>query len=265
METKINPYESPVHVAEARVLPVNRERSIATEFRPTSLSTAIVTILLGSQITFNVLLAAAFGSWCMTLESAIATGSLAPEQVEEHTAIQTPIWMLCVVTQIGASIAFLFWVYHAHRNLRPLQNDTLEFTSGWAVGWFFVPIMQLFKPFEVVREIWRRSDPDSIGEGQPAWFQVSVPLVRWWWGFHLVSLFAGWILQALAGNLDTLEAVRRAALFTIFGILLLDIPHAAVKLNLVRKIYAMQFARFYRLSSQESLLPAGGDVMPTSN
>lgn len=265
METKINPYESPAYVAEARVLPVDRQRSVAIAFRPASLSTALVTILLGSQIVFNVLLAAAFGSWCMTLDSAITSGSLAPQQVEEHTALQTPLWILCVVTQISASIAFLFWVYYVHRNLRALQNESLEFTSGWAVGWFFVPIMHLYKPFQAVREIWRCSDPETIGEGKPVWFQIRVPLVRWWWGFHLTSLFAGYILQAFTGKLDTLETIRQAALVTMFGILLLDIPYAGIKLNLVRKIYAMQYARFYRLSSRESPLPAEVDAIPTSS
>ena len=60
---------------------------------------------------------------------------------------------------LGTVVAFCFWVYSAHANLRWLRVSGLEYTPGWAVGWFFVPIMLLFRPCQVMFEIWKASDP----------------------------------------------------------------------------------------------------------
>jgi hypothetical protein len=78
-------------------------------------------------------------------------------------------------------MAFLMWIHRSHRNLSAFGAQGLTFTPGWAVGWWFIPIFNLFRPFQIVREIWQASDP-----GMPAgaaWRRApSSPLIGWWWG-----------------------------------------------------------------------------------
>ena len=54
-------------------------------------------------------------------------------------------------------ILFLMWVYRANYNVRCLGARDLRFTPGWSVGWFFVPIANLWKSYQVMKEIWQAS------------------------------------------------------------------------------------------------------------
>lgn len=89
---------------------------------------------------------------------------------------------------ISTVIFFLIWLHRSYKNLDPLGARHLEHTPGWAVGYWFIPILNLFKPFQVVRDIWNESDPDvdpemgflSGGGGTPALLGV-------WWALWLSS------------------------------------------------------------------------------
>ncbi len=84
---------------------------------------------------------------------------------------------------LAAVILVLTWTYRANANCRRLGATGMRFRPGWAVGWFFVPVANLWKPYQVMREIWAASrDPDR-------WQTQAAPaILKWWWGLFLVSL-----------------------------------------------------------------------------
>ena len=61
------------------------------------------------------------------------------------------------VVAIPTVVSFLMWNHRVSRNLRSLSARGQRFTPGWAVGWWFVPIMFYFHPYQVMAEIWRGS------------------------------------------------------------------------------------------------------------
>lgn len=86
-------------------------------------------------------------------------------------------------------VVFLVWVYRANRNIHRLNISpvtSVRFTPGWSVGWFFVPIMHLFRPYQVIAEIWRISVPDyGIEQGQSSKEVSTSPLVKLWWVINI--------------------------------------------------------------------------------
>ncbi|MEK7950736.1 DUF4328 domain-containing protein [Luteolibacter soli] len=64
-----------------------------------------------------------------------------------------------------------------------VQQTYLQDTPGWAVGWYFIPIANLWKPFVAMRDIVRAS---TMREGLPSF------LLPTWWTL--------WILCNLADN-----------------------------------------------------------------
>jgi hypothetical protein len=83
---------------------------------------------------------------------------------------------------VGSVIFISRWIYRAHANLRAANIDRLQFTPGWAVGWYFIPIANLFKPFGAMRELWNASfDPESnFGADSPG-------SVKLWWGCFVIG------------------------------------------------------------------------------
>jgi Domain of unknown function (DUF4328) len=92
----------------------------------------------------------------------------------------------------AACVFFLRWFHRAYANLGHLDAEQLRYGRRWAIGAWFVPILNLFRPKQMADDIWRVSDPRRApGEG---WRDAKVPsLLSWWW--------ATFLLAGLLGNL----------------------------------------------------------------
>ncbi len=88
-------------------------------------------------------------------------------------------WAQLVSLAITA-VAFLTWLHRARVNVRALGVRRLAYGREWTVLGFLVPLLNLFRPYQVVREIWQASDPST---GDPmAWKVVTAPrrIAIWW-------------------------------------------------------------------------------------
>lgn len=127
--------------------------------------------------------------------------------------------LICMVT-VGR------WIYVASSNAHQLRDD-LSISPGWAVGWYFVPIMNLFKPLQAMKEIWSASDElDGYDrQGTPA-------IIGWWWGL--------WIASNILGNISFRMSMANADPQMIASIELLtaaiNAPLCLSLITLMRKI-----------------------------
>ncbi|MCC7479534.1 DUF4328 domain-containing protein [bacterium] len=120
----------------------------------------------------------------------------------------------------GAIIPGLIWVYRSNVNCSKLGAVYLRFTPGWAVNWFFVPLLSYWKPAQVLGEIWRESQPRTA-DGQPS--RTSSAWVTLSWAAMLICGIAG---QILINSIDpnsgrAFYPPRQALMLMALGCLLL--------------------------------------------
>ncbi len=109
--------------------------------------------------------------------------------------------MLEIFLRILAIIFFLIWEYRSFNNLSALKARNLEFSPGWAVGWWFIPFANLVKPFQVVRELWNESDPDFDEETGFLHTSAGTPeIIGFWWATFLLSGFIGRIADKMVDS-----------------------------------------------------------------
>lgn len=111
-------------------------------------------------------------------------GSVDLEAEDGNLAVQMIVslaYLALSVVFIASIVLVAMWIYRAHANVRT-AGITLEVTPGWAVGWFFVPIANLFKPFQAMRELWKASHREAGGYTSDA-----DPKLTIWWGFWVVG------------------------------------------------------------------------------
>jgi hypothetical protein len=142
------------------------------------------------------------------------------------------------IAQVGlfivTGVLFLVWVHRANRNARALGATGLKFTPGWAVGWFFVPIVSFWKPFQAMREIWQASTAPGN------WQAVETPpLLGLWWTVYLADMVLTQLGNHLAKAVDGVQSAMVASAFTTAS----DVSSLAVKVLtflLVTRIAAAQ-------------------------
>ncbi|NQT73485.1 MAG: DUF4328 domain-containing protein [Chloroflexi bacterium] len=111
------------------------------------------------------------------------------EDSNDRVSLIGKIWMY---TGIFATIPFLLWVYTAYANLPALGVKDSKFSTGNAIGWFFVPVFNLFRPYQVMDEIWNGSNPNVAGDAHRTQnTSSSSALIGHWWGWFLFTLIVG--------------------------------------------------------------------------
>ncbi len=134
---------------------------------------------------------------------------------------------------IAAAVTFLHWFRIAYSNLASLGVRDLRYRPGWAVGAWFVPILNVFRPKQIANDIWRASDPAA--EPRQGWRERPVaPLLHWWWAFWLLSSFVE-RLASRAGRGDPDVSGLLAANGADIAGLVLDVIAALLAITVVRR------------------------------
>jgi hypothetical protein len=158
---------------------------------------------------------------------------------------------------------WLAWFRRAYLNLPALGARRLRFRPWWAVGAWLLPVFSLFRPKQVLNDVWRASDPDLPPDQADSWRRRPVAeLLGWWWLAFLASVLVRSI---------TTEAVHAAADFMLLGLLpeqfdrfqasagmqvtadLLTVVCGLLALRVVRRTTARQDERATRVAATGAL------------
>jgi hypothetical protein len=138
---------------------------------------------------------------------------------------------------LTTSILFLMWIYRANFNARQLGAQGMKFSPGRSVGFYFIPILWFWKPYQAMKEIWQTSkDPLSWKSVKP----VSI-LPLWWFLFLTENVLSNGSLKLSLSPVNIGEF--RAATILSIAADIVSIPATIVALALVMQVYAMQMSR----------------------
>ena len=149
---------------------------------------------------------------------------------------------------IAAVVFILIWEYRAFNNLSALKARNLEFSPGWAVGWWFVPFANLIKPFQAMRELWNESDPEYDADLVFLSVSVGAPTIMgFWWAFWLLTNFA----DRIANNIEESNFFPVALIVAS----VLEIIAAGLLIKIILEIVERQELRFKRLGESPHFAP----------
>lgn len=178
---------------------------------------------------------------------ALLSKLMAGETITQAEAVandtrQQIIGLLQVAIFLGTAIFFLMWIYRAHRNLRALGARDLKYSPGWAVGGFLVPFLNLVRPFQVVKEIWKGSEPETMAMRLGPSYQSTTrsAIVGWWWASVLLSAFVGNVAARMAFRAGETLSDLLSMSWVMLVSDVLDIPAGVLAILMVKKIDAMQ-------------------------
>jgi len=155
-----------------------------------------------------LLLIADFGRLAL-VNRVLAGGFLTQAEADASDSFVRQAGLAVLVLLVAAGIAVLMWLHRIVANNHALGARGLQFTPGWAVGWWFVPVANLVRPEQAVEEAWRAADPalrDSTPDSRRG---LPAPmLVRVWWGTWIVSSVTA--VGASVGSTATLAGLHDA-------------------------------------------------------
>lgn len=123
--------------------------------------------------------------------------------------------VLELIIYIATVVLFCMWLHRSYANLRAIDPSArLDYSPGWAVGSFFIPLVNLVVPYRAVRETWQKSGPPDEAllmlPKPPIWFPI-------WWTFWLLASFAGNISMRASFNENVSETTATMTSITAGG------------------------------------------------
>lgn len=170
------------------------------EFRdPMRLARVVrVAVIIWTVVAIGYASAAAFSA--LTI-GAFQAGTANMEDLARVDTVSAIAGVSTLVVNLITMILVARWIYRANKNAHALSSD-MVMTPGWNIGFFFIPIASLWKPFEGISQTWRASvspsDPESVEI--PGWLKL-------WWGCWIASSILGNISFRLSLGTQTLDSL----------------------------------------------------------
>lgn len=140
-------------------------------------------------------------------------GKLSDSEASANDVRQGAIAILQTGAFLFSGVAWLSWLHRAYASLRLVGTGKSKFTPGWAVGYWFIPVINLLRPYQIVRDLWIRSDrlnADVSVEDAP-----SPSLVGSWWLVYIASGVAAWVVRAGDGSGRTVDRLMNNTLWSV--------------------------------------------------
>ncbi|MFF3884889.1 DUF4328 domain-containing protein [Streptomyces sp. NPDC001914] len=214
---------------------------------PASLRSPVVLGRITAAVLGLVIAADLFGVWAdyklydvaNTVVGALADGlagggvSLASlvQRADEADSLSLAAARVQTTALLAAGVVFLFWFRRVRLNAEVFFPAGHTWSRAWVIGGWFVPIVNLWRPRQIMTEIWDAS--------RPAGSRSRLGLVNLWWVLWLAGLVAGRFYSALSRNAETAKDIRDTALQAMIGDGL-DIAAAVAAIVVVLKLTGMQ-------------------------
>lgn len=148
------------------------------------------------------------------------------------------IALIYLAVFIVSGFLILRWIHRSNFNARQLGANDMEFTPGWSIGYYFVPIFSLLRPYQAMKEIWKASHNPSN------WQAVNVSsLLSIWWFLWIVTNILGQVIFRMSNAAEELPELMDLNLVSqiseVFSISL-----AIVTLSIVNKVFAAQMSAY---------------------
>ncbi len=112
-------------------------------------------------------------------------------QLQSTDLVFLIIAALILVIGIVALIVTLYWFYRANKNIYAFGAKDVS-SPIMAVVWWFIPILDLWKPHSVAQQIWKASNPQIILSNGIEWKNSPRSnIIILWWVLFLLSIFIG--------------------------------------------------------------------------
>jgi hypothetical protein len=113
------------------------------------------------------------------------------ETVDDSDTLVIGINALQALSQLAVGVLLIVWLFRAYKNLQRLGVWRLRYDPGWVVGAWFIPFFNLWRPKQILNDVWRGSEPAPGPRRLEDHPRVGAVVHLWWAGWVLVSTLVG--------------------------------------------------------------------------
>lgn len=154
-------------------------------------------------------------------------------QLEMNDLREGGIGIMTLALYITSVVTFIRWFRRAYFNLHS-RTVTPLYDEGWAAGAWFVPILNLFRPYKIMQEIDEETSLLISKRTQEPVKKDNV-LIGSWWALWIIAGIVGRYIFRIGLRAETLEDLMQSTKADMVGILI-DTPLAILAILVIRAV-----------------------------
>ena len=206
---------------------------------------SLAILLLWGIIGLNVLMIPPTLVDISILKGMLANGA-SPADIPSHFngSLLLLLWLVKLAAWITAVVVIPLWMHHAYRLMEQHRVRELQHTPTQAAAFWFIPILNLYKPYVIMHELNEKSGPTVFGRPFGTTTEPSPPwLLAAWWGTFLVGHIFGRVSFTLGIGSTTINRLIVSDWLDL-GAGLLEIVAGLFLIRIITSIDRRQEVRF---------------------
>ena len=159
-------------------------------------------------------------------------GDISNQSADANDNREQIIAIIYMIAYIISAVTFIQWFRRAYYNLHQKVSH-LSYSEGWAAGAWFVPILNLFRPYQIMKELYSETKKILLKNGLNTSERFSSNLVGLWWTLWIIgNIFERFVYRysMRAETIDELTIMTELNMVSsIFGIILALITIKVIK------------------------------------
>lgn len=215
--------------------------------RPNGQRAKIAMMLIWTVLTIEIISILSDYLQYDLLQTVSNGGQISTETATDNDLRQKIIAIIYLVTYIISGVTFIRWFRRAYYNLH-LKAETLSFTEGWAAGSWFVPFISLYRPKQIMNELYVETQNLLSTKQENSTVNLSTQFIGWWWALWLIASFLGQFVFRYSQKAESLEELTTATIASIIASII-GIPLALITVKII-KDYTKIEPLFYKLENE---------------
>ena len=210
--------------------------------KPNEQRAKTVLILLWIVLSVEIISLVSYIFQYLLLQSVANGEGVSEEAAANNDLRQRVIGIVYVLFYIVSGITFIMWFRRAYFNLHT-KIKHLSFNEGWAAGAWFVPVIALFRPYQIMKELYYETEillSSKLDYYTPV---LNRNYLGIWWALWIISSFLGQFVfrySLKANTVDELLTVTTASIINS----LIGIPLGLITIKIVKDYSSVELFLF---------------------
>ena len=165
------------------------------------------------------------------LQTMVNGGSVSERTAMTNDGREQTLGIISFIIFFISGITFIMWFRRAYYNLN--QKASLAYSDGWAAGSWFVPIINLYRPYQIMKELYVETKKLLENKGISGEVNYTTNYLAWWWALWIINGILGQIVfraSLYANTIDELSfSTVMSMISNIIGILAAIITIKVIK------------------------------------
>lgn len=175
-------------------------------------------------------------------------GEISIETATANDTREQLIAIIYLIVSVISAVTFIQWFRRAYFNLHQKVTN-LTHTEGWAAGSWFVPIVNLYRPYQIMKELYKETKELFNKKGVNINTNFTTSSLGWWWTLWIINNIIGQFIFRYSMRAESIDELTTSTIASMIGNII-EIPLSLITVKII-KDYSNVEPKLYEINDEE--------------